>query len=260
MCVLLFSFFFPLHFYESSIMEKALYFAQCLGALVLGACVGLVPFWQWATLGYATGWTLLISTVVVGAFVVYYLLNLQHKLSNQAMANTAGIGMLLSVFVAMTCLISSNVVYENETMLMPLDDGSTGIVELEADRYYSPFGPTYEILGVTKDTTIVMFQMMCDDGELCYYRSSGRFEVAQGFVMSTIIADQTDRFEYRDIVRNAILETIIADRPDNVFDLEEGAQKRINQRLGLAEDANCPIELRLHLDIEDNAADFRRPF
>ncbi|MBA43419.1 MAG: hypothetical protein CMF62_05345 [Magnetococcales bacterium] len=241
-------------------MENALRIGQMIASIVVGACLGFLPFWQWLTLGYATGWTLLISAVSVAAFVVYYLMDLQHRLSDKLMSNSAGIGMMFSFFVLFGCLISSNIIHKDETILVPLEDGSKGIVQLEGDRYYSPFGPTYETLGVTSDRTIVMFQMMCDDGELCYYRSSGRFEVSQGFVMSTIVVDQTDRFEYRDIVRNAILETIIADRPDNVFDLEDGAQKRINQRLGLTEDAPCPIELRLHLDIEDNMADFRRSY
>lgn len=230
-------------------MEKALYYAQCLGALVLGACIGFVPFWQWLTLGYATGWTLLFSAFGVVAFVVYYLMFLQYKMSNQPMAHTAGIGMMLSFIVAMACLLSCNLISENQTILVPLEDGSTGIVQLEQDRYYSPFAPKYRTLSVTEDSVTVVFQMMCDDGKLCYYRSSGRFEVTHPFVMSTIAAGQYDRFDYSQIVRNAMLETLIADRPQDSFALEDGIQKRVNQHLGLAEDSDCPVKIIAHLDI-----------
>ena len=228
-------------------MERALKIGQTIGVFIGTMGLGLLAFWQWLVADYATGWTIVISGLVYVAFMLFILVNSARFAKDAATMGALNMGLMFSVFVGMGCLMAGQQVYEGETIITHEADGSIGIYTSERTRYYSPFHAEVDILDTSSEGSVRLgLNTMCTEG-MCEVEVDGEYKVSQAFVLSAIAVGREEEYEYRSMVTESIRETILQDKPFMSQELEEGTERRINLRLGLPADAECPIKVNLFL-------------
>lgn len=228
-------------------MHSALKTARFLAVLAGTALYGFVPFWQWFTQGYAGGWAFIITIILWGIGAVFGMAILPSMARDPIIGGAISFGSLASIIVAGALAVAATTADENSTIVTILPDHSYGITRAGGMRLYSPLDPNVRVVENTHASIRTNFTLQCDGEELCDLRAVGNYEVPDVFIMNTLLDGQPHNHRYYRLVNDAALETLIADKPTTQEALQTGTEKRIKQRLGLDEEAPCPIRVEVSL-------------
>lgn len=212
-----------------------------LPTFLLGASVWLIPYWGFLATGYAN------VIPVVFLSIVAVLAGLILLAITQAIDEDFDIfmvfGLIISFVMWVTMFFTTTFVGAND-MMVTETNSKTEVTRSDSARVY-PFWNDDFIL-VEDGAGVVAYSMAtrCETG-ICEVRSTVTYTVDAAFVAQHAHS-VTD---YAPIMKYALEAAIIRDEASTIAAVEAAVCSNFKARLGLAENAACPVAMKVALTV-----------
>lgn len=220
---------------------------MAIAGLAVGAALWLIPYWGFLATGYANLLPVL-GLSILGIFVVMFSFTLAlDAFSDTPFGPGLFFGTIISIVIWFALLFTNNVVSVSSSVVWQKDH--TPQVESPAQARIYPFwyNDFTEVFNTRESINYEMDQR-CGDN-ICTVRATVHYAVQHDFVARN--ADGIHN--YAPLVRQALTQAIVRDEAyGNLEDLQTAVCSNFKANVGMADDAACPLNMRVSLNVTQN--------
>lgn len=214
------------------------------GGFAIGASLWLLPYSGFLTKGYDSLLIILLMSII-GIFAVLGSFALATPYRPKSFHKGLFLGNFVSIAMWFGLLFTNNLVGPNTTIIWQ----DTGVAEYTGSEYVYPFwnNDFVEVYNTTDKISYSMDERCGDD--ICTVRTSVHYTVDATFVLHN--AGRINN--YAPWVEDALVEAVVRDEAySNLEDLQTAVCSNFKANVGLADDAACPLNLRVSLNVTQN--------